>query len=607
MGTRRPKGALVRSCVLVLVVALFAVSLAGCAESVERAGCDVDPADTESVPRMWVQATLDAIRRDFPAPTVHSRNLWHLSAVMWDAYAVYTPDAHPYFDVESRELPSEDQFAAASVAISFAAHRLLTERYEFATGSDVSRAQFDALMVSLCHDPTEVPQAGSPAAVGLEIADHALAFGADDGSLERSRYIDLGYQSVNAPLVVASDDIAMEDPNRWQPLELAQRITQNGQIEGAGPQRFIGSNWGSVASFALPEPDDRGVTIDPGPPPYLGTDTEQDFVDGAIDIIEYSDVLGGASGAEPIDIGPGARGNNSLGRTDGVGHALNPATGEPYEPNVVPHGDFGRAVTEYWADGPDSETPPGHWNTIAIEVSDLMPADELYWAGGTQALSRFEWDLRLFFTLNAGLHDTAIAIWGAKRAYDYPRPISMIRYLGSTGGLPLTPGLVEMVTEATAADGDRHEGLPVGAVAVRSWMGPVEDPETQVAGVGWRPAIEWLPYQRPTFVSPAFAAYVSGHSGFSRAAADILTEATGSAFFPGGMFTHTIRAGSFLHEEGPTADLELQWATYQDAADEAGESRRYGGIHVEADDLFGRMMGAEIADLAWAKAQTYFD
>ncbi len=75
---------------------------------------------------------------------------------------------------------------------------------------------------------------------------------------------------------------------------------------------------------------------------------------------------------------------------------------------------------------------------------------------------------------------------------------------------------------------------------------------------------------------------------------------------PGGLFTHLVPVDSLIHEEGPSVDVELQWATYQDAADEAGESRRYGGIHIEADDIAGRILGAEIAELTWDKAQTYF-
>lgn len=591
-----------------LIIALFAVALAGCGQGEENATCDPELTESESVPRLWVEATLAAIRRDFPAPTVHARNLWHLSAVMWDAHAAFTPNTRSYFDADSQESPSDQRTAAVATAISFAAHRLLTERYELAVGGDESVAEFDELMRTLCYDPSETPEDNLPAAVGVTIAERALEFGASDGSLESDRYVDLSYEPVNPPLVVASDEIDMTDPNRWQPLQLTQRITQNGQSEGGAVQVFIGSNWGAVASFALPDPDEAGITLDPGPPPYLGTDSAQEYIDAAVRLIEYSDLLGGERGAELIDISPGARGDNTLGLADGTGHPSNPATGEPYASNEVPHGDYGRAIAEFWADGPDSETPPGHWNTLAIEASDQIPPGDLRWGGQGQALSRLEWDLRLFFTLNASLHDTAIAVWGAKRAYDYPRPISIVRYLGAgnDGGLPTTPGLIEVVTEETAADNGRHERLPIGSTVVRTWMGPVTDPESQLAGVGWRPAIDWVPYQRPTFVSPAFAAYVSGHSGFSRAAADIMTRATGSEYFPNGLFTHTVPAGSLLHEEGPSVDVELQWATYQDAADEAGESRRYGGIHVEVDDIAGRIMGAEIAKLTWDQTQTYF-
>ena len=49
-------------------------------------------------------------------------------------------------------------------------------------------------------------------------------------------------------------------------------------------------------------------------------------------------------------------------------------------------------------------------------------------------------------------------------------------------------------------------------------------------GTEWIRAIDWLPYQRETFVTPAFAGYVSGHSVFSRAGAEVLTAITGSHF-----------------------------------------------------------------------------
>ena len=58
---------------------------------------------------------------------------------------------------------------------------------------------------------------------------------------------------------------------------------------------------------------------------------------------------------------------------------------------------------------------------------------------------------------------------------------------------------------------------------------------------------------------------------------------------------------------GPSEDIELQWATYFDAADQAGISRLYGGIHVQVDDLNGRIMGAQCGVDAWSTAGRYWD
>jgi hypothetical protein len=198
----------------------------------------------------------------------------------------------------------------------------------------------------------------------------------------------------------------------------------------------------------------------------------------------------------------------------------------------------------------------------------------------------------------------------------------MIRYMGGLGqssdpdgpsfhpdGLPVVPGLVEVITAATTASGQHHEALAghEGAIAVLAWAGTPDDPETETGGVAWIRAVDWVPYQLPTFVTPAFAGYVSGHSTFSRASAEVLAAFTGSEYFPGGLGTWTVAAGSFEFEAGPEQDVVLQWATYADAADQAGLSRLYGGIHVRADDLAGRVMGAEIGRAAWAKGQRYFD
>jgi len=286
----------------------------------------------------------------------------------------------------------------------------------------------------------------------------------------------------------------------------------------------------------------------------------------------------------------------------------------------VNQADFGRALAEFWADGPNSETPPGHWNTVANATSDT-PGFAFRIGGVGPRVDRLEWDVKLYFALNGAVHDAAIAAWGAKGYYDYVRPISMIRHMGGLGqssdpdgpayhpdGLPLVSGLVEVITEATTAPGERHAALAghEGEIAVRAWAGNPADPETETGGVVWILATEWVPYQQPTFVTPAFAGYVSGHSTFSRAAAEVLTSITGSEYFPGGLSEWTIPAGSLEFEGGPAQDVRLQWATYNDAADQAGISRLYGGIHVRVDDFAGRRMGSLCGEAAWALAQRYY-
>ena len=87
----------------------------------------------------------------------------------------------------------------------------------------------------------------------------------------------------------------------------------------------------------------------------------------------------------------------------------------------------------------------------------------------------------------------------------------------------------------------------------------------------------------------------------------MLTAFTGSEYFPGGLAEWTIKAGALIHEEGPTRDVTLQWATYFDAADQAGISRIFGGIHPSVDDLEGRKVGSTVGKAAIAKARTYYD
>lgn len=573
--------------------------------------------DHRSVAQIWNEQNLSAIRIDFPDPTQHARNLLGSSIAMWDAWAAY--DSEAVGVLYNEEASAGNIEAARHEAISYAAYRVLLNRYNESRNSSITSIILTNQMQSLGYDPTISSTVGdSPSALGNRIAETVLSFTAGDYSEDPGAFLGGIYAAMNDPLQVVERGTVMTEPNHWQPLEFDEAFTQNEQ-EADLIQSFLGPHWGIVQPFALQTLRDGQILhVDPGTPPLLGTATDQEFKDGSLDVVWYSSLLD-PDNTEMIDISPGAIGNNTLGYNDGTGYPVNPATGSPYPPNIVKHADFGRVLAEFWADGPDSETPPGHWNTLANELHE-HPHFVRRYLGEGGPMDRLEWDVKLYLALNGALHDAAIVAWGCKRVYDYVRPISSIRYMGGLGqssnpggpsyhqdGLPLVDDLVEVITSASTQPGQHHEHLleHVGKVSIRTWsVGQEEVP----GGVDWMLAEDWLPYQRATFVTPAFPGYVSGHSTFSRAAAEVLTLMTGDTYFPGGLGTFHAGHNDFLQfEEGPTTDITLQWATYYDAADQAGISRLYGGIHVPADDGPGRIMGSQTGINAWNLAVKYFD
>ena len=593
-------------------------------------GVTADP-ERHTVARWWNETLLDAIRRDTPNPPVHARNLYHLSAALWDAFWPYQPEgwsaASPAFH---REDPNpwvfeSDPPAAQRVAMSHAAYTILSARFARSPGAGPTSEGIRWTMDLLGCDPDNLETRGnSPPAVGNRIGRAILAATLDDGANESNDYADAtGYVPVNPPLVVGLAGTAMTDPNRWQPLSLAFSITQNGIVLPDGLQEFIGVNARLTTPFALGKSTDGSLLLDPGPPPLLGGAQSGELVAQVVEVIRLSSMLDPRDGVE-IDISPGATLNNPLGTNDGGGHSRNPVTGEPYAPNPVLRADYGRILAEFWADGPDSETPPGHWNLFFNQISD-HPSNGLNYAGSGEVLSRLEWEVRGYLALNGALHDAACAAWTVKRNTDSARPISLIRHLSGlgqssdpsgpayhSGGLPLIPDLIELTTAESLAPGGRHAGIVegrdpvdgyIGKIAVRSWLGSPGEPSNRIGGVGWVLGTRWIPYQKNSFVTPAFPGYVSGHSTFSRTGAEVLTLLTGSPWFPGGIEQHTFERDVALgFEQGPARDLTLEWATYQDAADEAGISRIYGGIHIAADDLAGRRLGARIGLDAFLKA-----
>jgi Domain of unknown function (DUF6851) len=610
-------------------------------------------ASQPSVARQWNEALLDAIRVDTPRPTVHSRNLFHSSVAMYDAWAAFDDVAKPYLlgrTVHEFECAYNGQDFSESSAddvaqsVSYAAYRILSYRFEKSPGSAESLANFDELMNELGYDVNVTStdyEADGPAALGNYVAQCVIDYGKQDNANEQDNYSysDDDYVPYNTPMDpnLPGTQNGVLDINLWQPLIPVENQTQ----------QFLHPNWGNVHGFAVNEDTmtvhsrdgiDFKINYDPGMPPLMNPDLagmDDDFKWTFALVAIWSSHLDPDDGVM-WDISPASKGNTSFlptniqelrdhydlmnGGQAGDGHAINPATGEPYTEQMVPLGDFTRVLAEFWADGPASETPPGHWFALLNGVND-HPDLEKRFKGEGELIDDLEWDVKGYFALGGAMHDAAVATWAAKGYYDYIRPISAIRAMAEHGqssdpemdsyhpsGLPLVEGYIELVKQGDPLAGAENEN--VGKIKLYAWRGHghIDNPETDVAGVGWILAENWWPYQKHTFVTPPFAGYTSGHSAFSRAGAEVLTMLTGDAYFPGGMGEFHAPKNEFLgFEDGPSVDITLQWATYRDASDEASLSRIWGGIHPPVDDVPGRFIGMQAGTNAFNRAEQYFN
>ncbi len=298
------------------------------------------------------------------------------------------------------------------------------------------------------------------------------------------------------------------DPHYWQSLRIDGKL-----------QKFLTPHWGKVIPFALRS----GNQFLPPPPPTFGS---REYLVRALEVIQFNAELT----------------------------------------------DKQKVLAEYWADGPGSVMPAGHWHLFGQFVSqrDGNTLDE---------------DVKMFFILGNATFDAGIAAWDAKVYYDYIRPVTAIRYLATNKILPESHPHVRTNPQT-------------GAQEIFSWGGPNQ-------GSQWVKGSEWLPYQKTTFLTPAFAEYVSGHSSFSAAGAEVLKRFTGSDSFGG---QHIQRANSSAYESNtPKQQVVLRWNTFTAAADESGVSRLYGGIHFRDGDLNGRILGRLVATEVWNKAQYYIN
>ncbi len=624
----------------------------------------------KSVARKWMEAGLQAVKVEGQGPTVHARNIFHATIAMYDAWAVYDQKAKPYllgnkigafschFD-PSFKIPDQPVDSLRNIAITYAAYRVLWFRFNLYGSKGRTIEGLDSLFAALggvVSNRSTDYMSGSPIAMGNYIAACVIDYGMQDGSKEINNYEADHYFPSNPPLKPNHPGTRIRDQNRWQPLSLREYM----DIKGGDmtlpewvrllifPQDlFLTPEWGDVMPFALTAEDRKmmnrdeinfTVYMDPGSPPLIGTgDTmaTKAYQWGFLLNIIWSSHLD-PSDSVKIDISPGTLGNTlplpenyedydkfydlPEGGVKTTGRKLNPYTQKPYEPNIVLRADYTRVIAEYWVDAANTVTPPGHWITTMLDVSD-HPLFEKRWRGKGPVLNDLEWDVKANFLMTSAMHDAAIAAWSIKGYYDYVRPITAIRWMAQKGqssdknlpnyhpdGLPLVKGRVELVTKKDPLAGENKEH--VNKIKLYCWRGPdyIQDPDNDIAGVGWILAENWWPYQRFSFATPPFAGFISGHSTFSTAGAEVLTLITGDPYFPGGLSELTFKKDNFLKfERGPTRDITLQWATYRDAADETCLSRIWGGIHPPADDIPARVIGKAIGEKAFQKASKYFN
>jgi len=451
----------------------------------------------------WNAAALAEVRANKVGPPIVARALAIAHTCMFDAWAAYDAQAVGTVLGDALRRPADEGTDANKAqAISFAAYRCLLNLFP------AGATRLASVMLSLGYDPTDgstdlamptgIGNVAAAAVIEVRKNDGANQYGALNSGAAYSDYT--GYVPQNppmqfcTPLIVCAPPIVL-DPDHWQPLVGPTGVTQV----------YIGPHWELVRPFALTSAnqfDHLKLT----PPPDIFKNPGH-YRANVQDILKASREL-------------------DLER---------------------------KLIVEYWADGPASELPPGHWGIFAQFISQRD--------GHT-----IDQDVKMFFAMHNASFDAGIVAWHFKRLYDSVRPITAVRFL--------------------------MQGQTVVA-----WGGPGRPTERI-------PGEKWMPYNPGTNLTPAFPGYISGHATFSNASAEVLKSFTGSDEFG---FSTVVPAGFGRVElDIPPVPTTMSFGTFTEAADQASLSRLYGGIHFVDDMTVGNILGRLIGQQAWDKAQTYF-
>ena len=452
----------------------------------------------------WNNAALAEVRLNKFGPPIVARALAITHTCIYDAWAAYDATAIPLVSTTPRRPGSESNDSTKAQALSFAAYRCLLNQFPAAA------PRLNVVMAAWGYDPADTSiELSTPQGIGNVAAAAVIASRRYDGSnqygdLAPGAYTDYtGFVPANAPMPFCLPTTAgpcplnVTDPYRWQPLINNLGVTQ----------KYVAPFWEQVKPFALTSATqyDSLPSVAAGPNYLLGSAQLQSDINS---MIGYS----GALTAQQ------------------------------------------KLIVEYWADGPASELPPGHWGLFAqyVALRDWNTIDK---------------DVKMFFALHNASFDAGIVAWHLKRKYQGVRPITAVRYFrqGST---------------------------------VFAWGGPNQPNQNIDAG-------KWTPYNPGSNLTPAFPGWISGHSTFSAASAAVLRSITGSDNFG---FSTVIPANFGRVEYGvPAVPTTFSYSTFTVAANEAGQSRLYASIHFSDDNTIGQDLGTRIGTQAYNKAQFLFD
>ncbi|MEI6545791.1 MAG: vanadium-dependent haloperoxidase [Burkholderiales bacterium] len=490
MNSARQPTLVMRGCIRLMLILTGAVPLAVSA----------------SVVSDWNKVALAEVRLAKQGPPVVARSLAIAHTCIYDAWASYSAKALGAVVGDTLRRPAAERNSAnRTEAISYAAYACL--RNLFPAGESRLRAA----MATMGYNPDNLStDTSTPAGLGNSVALAVIDSRRYDGSnqygdLAPGAYKDYtGYVPQNLPMPFCTPQslvcapLIINDEYRWQPL-----YNEMGTL-----QSFIAPDWERVKPFAL-------------------------------------------TSADQLDDLPGLKALPSIQRDNPARYRANVDLILKYSRELTPER---KLIVEYWADGPASEFPPGHWGLFAQFVSER----------DNNSIGK---DAKMFFAMHNASFDAGIVAWHLKRKFEGVRPITAVRFF--------------------------KQGQSIVA-----WGGPGR-PVEAIQGE------KWMPYNPGSNPTPAFPGYVSGHSSFSSASATVLQLITGSDRFD---FQTTIPANFGRVEPGvPAVPTVIKYKKFSDAVDDAGMSRLYGGIHFKDDNTAGQLIGKAAGRLAYDKAITLFN